>query len=232
MITSMETKMNRMINGKEYPDDLTAAKLARADLTDANLRGADLTAANLTAANLARADLADADLSRAKLAAANLAEANLRGADLSRADLSDADLARAKLADADLTAADLAEANLARANLTDADLRGAKNISPLAAARLSICPAGAIIGWKKLADGKICKLLIPDGAKRSNATGRKCRAEFAVVLEGEGVSTWDGIFEYRIGETVRPREPFCDDRWAECASGIHFYLTREEAEAH
>jgi hypothetical protein len=39
-------------------------------------------------------------------------------------------------------------------------------------------------------------------------------------------------FEYKIGETVRPTEPFCEDRWNECTSGIHFFLTQAEAEAY
>ena len=36
----------------------------------------------------------------------------------------------------------------------------------------------------------------------------------------------------RTGKIVKPREPFSEDRWDECASGIHFYLTRIEAENH
>jgi hypothetical protein len=91
---------------------------------------------------------------------------------------------------------------------------------------------GDLIGYKKLAGGTICKLLIPKDAKRSNATGRKCRAEYAVVLEGEGVSQHDSAFTYKVSETVRPREPFCEDRWEECASGIHFFITRDEAEEY
>jgi hypothetical protein len=95
-----------------------------------------------------------------------------------------------------------------------------------------ITPEGDIIGYKKLANGVICKLLIPAGAKRHNATGRKCRAEYAVVLEGEGRSAHDANSIYKIGETVRPTQPFDENRWNECAPGIHFFLTRGEAEAY
>ena len=52
----------------------------------------------------------------------------------------------------------------------------------------------------------------------------------AVVDEAH--SRWDPKFLYRVGETVVPREPFDDNMWNECASGIHFYITRLEAENH
>ena len=52
----------------------------------------------------------------------------------------------------------------------------------------NIVPEGELVGWKKLWEGKIARLRIPAEAKRSNATGRKCRAEFAVVLD-----IWDGV---------------------------------------
>ncbi len=125
--------------------------------------------------------------------------------------------------------ANLRNANLRGANLDGANLDGA-NLDALTAARLSITPAGDLIGWKKLVDNSICKLRIPADAKRSNATGRKCRASHAVVLEGSGASRYDSSFRYEIGARVEPSEPFDGNRWKECASGIHFFLTREEAE--
>jgi hypothetical protein len=120
----------------------------------------------------------------------------------------------------------------ANANLTGANLTGAKN-SEFAIASTRICPDGEIIGWKKRQRGVLVKLLIPANAKRTNAFGRKCRCEFAKVLEvigaEVGISEHDSKTEYRVGETVRP------DRWEEdftqeCAPGIHFYITRMEAE--
>ena len=155
---------------------------------------------------------------------ADLTRADLTNANLTNADLTNADLTRAALTNADLTNADLTNANLTNANLTNA-----RN-ADLAFAKTSITPAGDLIGWKKLESGKICKLRIPADAKRSNATGRKCRAEYAIVLEGEGVSLYDNTFAYEVGKEVRPRTPFDESRWEDCASGIHFFLTKIEAE--
>lgn len=157
--------------------------------------------------------------------------ADLRGANLYCADLRGADLYGADLRGADLRGANLRGANLYGANLYGADLYGAKNIPSLVAAQTLIVPAGDLIVWKKLKGGVLCKLRIPADAKRLNGTGRKCRAEFAEVLEGEGVSLYDNDFKYKVGEIVRS-DSFDEDRWNECSNGIHFFLTREEAEAY
>ena len=134
---------------------------------------------------------------------------------------------------ADLAGANLSGANLASANLSGANLAGAK-IDPLTAARTSIVPdEGDYTGWKKCRGDVLVKLLIPAAAKRSNATGRKCRAEFVRVLEvfgaDVGISQHDGITEYRAGKEVRC-DSWNDNRWDECSCGIHHFITRVEAE--
>ena len=166
---------------------------------------------------------------RADLYGANLYGANLYGANLSRANL---------------YGANLHGANLSRANLYGAGLHGARNIDKALNLFYPIaCPEyGSFIGWKRCKDGKIVKLEILGDAKRSSATGRKCRCSAAKVLEiqsedgtasdaTEAVSGWDKSFVYHLGEVVSA-ENYCNDRWQECAAGIHFYITREEAVRH
>jgi hypothetical protein len=73
-------------------------------------------------------------------------------------------------------------------------------------------------------------LLIPSDAKRtSSLIGRKCRAEFVEVLEGEGVDRRTGLLKYSPDEIVRP-DSYDDDVRLECTHGIHFFITRAEAE--
>jgi uncharacterized protein YjbI with pentapeptide repeats len=189
-------------------------------------------------ADLYGADLYGADLSRANLSRANLSGANLSGANLSGANLSRANLSRANLSRADLYGADLYGADLSGANLYGADLYGAKNfneIENILISYTSICPEGALIGWKKCRDNIIVKIEIPADAKRSNATGRKCRAEYAKVLEvfnGDiGISQHDGKTEYKAGEIVKC-DQWGENRWEECSGGIHFFITRTEAERY
>ena len=152
-----------------------------------------------------------------------------------RADLRDADLRGANLCDANLRGANLCDADLRGADLCGADLRGAENVPFIP----MTCPdSGSFTAWKK-AHGHIVKLLIPEDARRSSATGRKCRCDKAFVVAIETVSgesaeleeiasDHDGTFIYKVGETVT--EPnFCEDRFKECAEGIHFFINRQEA---
>ena len=235
-------------------DCLCSADLRGADLRGAGLSDANLSATNLCYANLRGANLRSADLSYAILYHANLSHANLNGADLSGvnlwsvnlsgADLSYANLSHANLNRADLNGADLSYANLSGADLSYADLSGANHVK-LSLAKISILPdEGDIIGWKKALalDGApiIVKLLIPADAQRSNATGRKCRASTARVLDLQdkqgnslppdttAYSSFDPDFTYKKGETVHV-EDFDTNRWNECATGIHFFITRIEA---
>jgi uncharacterized protein YjbI with pentapeptide repeats len=221
-------------------------------LHDADLRYADLRGANLHGACLYDADLRDAylgyaDLSDAYLGGANLHGADLGHADLSDANLSDADLSHADLGYADLRGADLSGADLRYADLGHADLSDANHVQ-LSIAKTSILPdEGDIIGWKKAwtddtmpPKSVIVKLLIPADAQRSNATGRKCRASKARVLDLQdkqgnslppdttAYSGHDTDFTYKKGETIHV-EDFDTNRWKECAPGIHFFITRIEA---
>lgn len=136
---------------------------------------------------------------------------------------------------------------LSGANLIGANLSGAYDVQ-LSLAKTSILPdEGDIIGWKKAwTDNEmppttvIVKLLIPSDAQRSNATGRKCRASKARVLDLQdkqgnslppdttAYSSYDPDFTYKKGETVHV-EDFDTNRWNECAPGIHFFITRIEA---
>ena len=169
---------------------------------------------------------------------ANLCDADLRDANLCGADLRGANLCDANLRGADLCGANLCDANLCDADLRDANLRGAKNIPYIP----MTCPdKGSFIGWKKSAEGIIIKLFIPDDAKRTSGTGRKCRSDKVKVLEFQNingdpitnidtVSSWyDMKFRYKVGEIIVPKYPFEEDRFKECASGIHFFINREEA---
>ena len=178
----------------------------------------------------AGANLSGADLWSANLRSADLWSANLRSADLRSANLSGADLSGANL-----RSADLRDANLRSANLSGANLSGAEHISDRSNAETSIVPeTGGFQGWKVCRNNVVVRLRIPAKALRSNATGRKCRASEALVLEVIGadvaVSSYDATFTYQRGQIVKPREAFDTNRWSECGSGIHFFLTRYEAE--
>lgn len=155
-----------------------------------------------------------------------------------KATLSGADLRRADLRQANLSGADLSGADLRRANLRQANLTNVKYNENTAVFALCCPEEGSFIGFKK-AGGKIIKLLIPEDSKRSSATTRKCRCSKAKVLSiteidgsdsgiTEICSDRDETFIYKVGEEVSVSN-FDENRWNECSTGIHFFITRDEA---
>jgi hypothetical protein len=144
----------------------------------------------------------------------------------------------ASLDRASLDGASLDGASLDGASLNRASLDGAKNIPyiPLA------CPSdGAFVGWKKVRNkfSYIVKLEIPEDAKRSSATNRKCRCDKAKVLDIINFGTKEHVEQvvnnaynqvtlYKVGEMVYP-DKFDYDRWNECSNGIHFFINKQDA---
>ena len=159
----------------------------------------------------------------------------LNGGDGEYANLSGADLSRA-----DLNCANLSDANLSGANLSGANLSELVHNEGTAFYTLQCPESGSFIGYKK-AHCHIVKLEILQDAKRSSATSRKCRCSAAKVLSittidggtevKEIASDRDSNFIYRVGEVVRV-DYFDEDRWNECSTGIHFFITRSEAEQY
>ena len=109
-----------------------------------------------------------------------------------------------------------------------------------------VCPEqGAFVGYKiGLALNEylslipcIIKLSIPEDAKRSSAYGNKCRCNKAKVLDirtfdGQkvkfAISQYDHYFVYEVNKEVSVPD-FDENRWHECAPGIHFFMSEKEA---
>lgn len=99
-----------------------------------------------------------------------------------------------------------------------------------------------LIGYKMIGvDGEdgvdytIAKLRIPKGSIVFSNNMYKCRTNKAEVLEIEGYdknkeyySIYNISFKYHIGD-VYEIDDFSYNHTLECAQGIHFFLTREEA---
>lgn len=110
-----------------------------------------------------------------------------------------------------------------------------------------ICPEqGAFIGYKAgitISDGGkvfipcLITLYIPKDAKRSSAYGNKCRCNKAKVLDirtfggqrrDSAISYYDHSFVYEINKEISVPD-FDENRWHECAPGIHFFMSEKEA---
>ena len=118
-----------------------------------------------------------------------------------------------------------------RADLRGADLCGANLPS------YKICPEkGSFRAFKALSGGLVIEIEVFSSAKRTNSlTGRKCRASKIKCITGPskrnkclGWRTEAGVYYYK-GAIVEA-DSFDDDIRLECTNGIHFFMTKEEAE--
>ena len=222
--------------------NLSKANIEGANLSEANLEYADLRRAclektNLSESNLSKTDCTYANLRNASLIYANLREAFLKGANLVDSNLRGADLVYTYLTYSDLSGINLKGANLNRANLEGASLSGVKYDETTSFFALQCPEKGSFIGYKK-AGYRIVELLITEDSLRSSATSRKCRCSKAKVLSITDfnntenfdmvASSYDKNFIYKVGEIIEVKD-FDENRWNECSTGIHFFITRQEA---
>ena len=205
--------------------DLYAADLRNADLHEANLQGADLQCAILYYTNFYKANLCNANLRDTPLYCTNLSSANLKGANLWAAILCNSNLFNANLQDADLTDSDLRCANLLYANVSAAN-------GNLTEYRRGKILTENLIGYKKCKDEVIVTLEIPRGAIVFSINGNKCRTNKAKVISIDGADRAYSTYQYMsyyVGDEITVYDFNCEYN-IECAQGIHFYMTRYEAE--
>ena len=146
--------------------------------------------------------------------------------------------------------ADLTNVNMYKADFTNADFVRCKldNIryDECTCGIALACPEkGSFTAFKKAKlyndNNCIVELQVPADALRSSATTRKCRVSKAKVV---AVYTMDGksikqnaysiqtrSFVYKIGKIVEVKN-FDKNRWNECSSGIHCFITKREAEQY
>lgn len=235
--------------------NLSKALLKGADLSNSFLVGANFTGANLNGATFVHSDLRYAHFDCAELQDTDFSDSRAYNASYNGAILSRTNFTRTKLFDADFRNAYCVRANFTEANLTNIVYYGAEftDITTTDAVGIPhlVCPeVGSFTAYKKVLiapDGNgyygiriIAELRVPKDALRSSATTRKCRCSKAKVVRflnfnGEELdikfaySIFDKNFIYRRGETVKCNGDFDLNRWKACTTGIHFFMSFEEA---
>lgn len=132
--------------------------------------------------------------------------------------------------------ADLHKADLERTNLEYAILNSAI-LDKEEEYRRGVVLTESIRGWKKCADDShvevMVELEIPKWSVVFCINGNKCRTNRARVLSisrGDVAhSTYDFSFTYEVGQEI-VIDDFDMSYNVECASGIHFFKDREDAE--
>lgn len=191
---------------------------------------------DISGQNFATEDLQGHMFNNAIVRNCNFDDCNLQNAGFVNSDLEGSTFRRANLKNADLSGA-----NLKAAVFEDAILDGIVTNNKTKWWDLYCPKEGAFIGYKKCVNDRLVQLLIPADAKRSSSTMNCCRCNKAKVLTiksfdgkesfDEAWSLVDENFVYRKGEWVYV-DDFNDDRWWDSTTGIHFWMTREEAKEY
>ena len=239
--------------------NLDQANLTEASMVGIRMLCCNARQANFHLANLRDAILSCSQFIGAFMYKANLENARMDSADLSYADLSEAFLGHVNLSNADLSMANLSNTRLECSNLNFAKMYGAKidganmhgdslihtnlygAIGSLIEYRKGKILRDDIIGYKKCADkdGRqdvIVTLKIPRGSIVFSINGKKCRTNRAIVLDITGADrayslSREHTASYYVGDEINIYNFNCQYN-LECAEGIHFFMTREEAEGY
>lgn len=211
------------------------------DLSYSQIQDADLSGWKLDHINFDWSDFRDVTFDGASFEGSVISNTFFPGCTLRGVDFRNADMRCALMRYCDLRGSDISGADLYCANLEYTNLDGVKDDANTKFYRLYCPEKGAFLGYKKCFNGRLVQLLIPADAKRTSATARSCRCNKAKVLTiksfdfrdryEEAWSLVDPEFVYKVGEYVEVKD-FNEDRWMDSTTGIHFWLTREEAFAY
>lgn len=207
--------------------------LREIELFDMNFIGWDLSNIDFSLSAFHKIRFDEANLENSSVCNALFDECTLRNVDFQHANLE-----CAALRYADMRGCNIEDANLYGAVLEYAKLEGIISNENTKWFRLRCPEKGAFLGYKKCFNNRLVQLLIPADAKRTSATLPSCRCSKAKVLTiksfdykesyKEAWSLVDDNFVYRVGEWVEVKD-FNENRWMDSTTGIHFWLTREEA---
>ena len=198
----------------------------QADLRYADLRYTDLRNANMSYANMRYANMRNANVSYANMSYADMRNTNMSYANMSYADIRSVDMRYANMRSVDMRNVNMIGVDMIGANMKGADMRGVDRL------KKGIKLSEPIIGWKKCKNNVLVKLEIPRGAIVFSINNKKCRTDKAKVLEIIGADraySNNKFFSYYLGDIIEVFNFNCEYN-VECAEGIHFFRTREEAE--
>lgn len=174
----------------------------------------------------------------ANLSDASVKNAKLDGCSLRQVNFQNAMLWGACMRGCDMTGCNLCGANLYAAVLEHAILIDVKSDENTKWFRLHCPETGPFVAYKKCMYDRVVQLLVPADAKRTSSTYPACRCNKAKVLTiksfdeteefDEAWSLVDENFVYRKGQWVEVKN-FNEDRWFDSTTGIHFWMSREEA---
>lgn len=201
-----------------------------------DLTGWDLSNVDVFKSSFQNTVLDEVNFENSRVEGALFDGCSMRGANLKNANMRMGAFRSCDLRDANIEGADLYAAVLELAKLD-----GIKSNEDTKWFRLYCPETGPFLAYKKCLGDRLVQLLVPADAKRTSSTMSCCRVSKAKVLTiksfdykeryDEAWSMVDENFFYRVGEWVEVKN-FNEDRWFDSTTGIHIWLTREEAKAY
>ena len=223
-------RMCNITKSRLIDSDFTESDFRFCDLSFANMRGCSMHNTGAESSDFDHCDFDASDMSSCMFARCSLLVSSFRGSNLTFTRFLECSLYECVFGHNDMS-----HSKFKSCDIDNIYISSVKNFPYIP----MTCPeTGSFVAWKK-ANGLIVKLKIPEDARRSSATGRKCRCDKAFVVAIENIdgtpsmlkevtSNYDENFVYRVGEMVN-EITFSDDRFRVCARGIHFFMTRQEA---
>ena len=218
--------------------NMRGVNMSYANMRGANMHGADMSYANMRGANMRGADMSGANMHGADMCGVNMSYANMHGADMCGVNMSYANMSYANICSVDMRYANMRSVDMRNANMIGVDMIGANmegaDMRSADRLRKGIKLSEPIIGWKKCKNNVLIKLEIPRGAIVFSINNKKCRTDKAKVLEIIGADRAYSnykFFSYYVGDIIEVFNFNCEYN-VECAEGIHFFRTREEAEEY
>ena len=201
--------------------NMSYANMHDADMSGTNMNGVDMRYANMHGVDMRGANMRGVDMCGADISYANMHGAYMRGTNMRNANMRYGDISYTNMRGVDMSGTNMNGVNMSYANMHGIDRlrKGIKLSEP-------------IIGWKKCKNDVLVKLEIPRGAIVFSINNKKCRTDKAKVLEIIGADraySNHKFFSYYVGDVIEIFNFNCEYN-VECAKGIHFFKTREEAE--
>ena len=203
---------------------------------DIDMTGWDMSNVDVSLSSFQGSVLNGVDFSNSIVEGALFDGCPMRGVNFKKASIKESCFRSCDLRDANIEGADLYAAVLELA-----DMEGIKTDENTKWFRLYCPEKGAFLAYKKCFGDRLVQLLVPADAKRSSATRNSIRVSKAKVLTiksfdykdrfDEAWSLVDENFVYRVGRWVEVKD-YNEDRWFDSTTGIHVWLTRQEAKAY
>lgn len=247
-----QEELDKMIDEHEMwlenPEKGNRLILDKYDLSSLNIENRNLKRVMFCNCNMNKMRISHCDMSLTYFSSSNMGRIFFENCNFLDMDFIENNLRGARFFKSKLDNVDLMNSNLSNAKIRDCELKNIRVNSYTSFYSLQCPEEGSFIGFKKASilevSGEIIevivKLQITEDSLRSSATSRKCRCSKAKVLSisyldgtecPKGTiahSQYDSDFIYKIGDILEIKN-FDENRWEECSTGIHFFITREEA---